>query len=98
MVFKKEVKFGSYNFTCPVREQRAKKLSALMLWINSVNFLPETRCPNICSRRDRVAGAVVGGGAGAPLGGGGGGATVALDPGTGKDMLCFNSGLVGEPN
>ena len=33
-----------------------------------------------------------------PLGGGGGGATVALDPGTGKDMLCFNSGLVGEPN
>ena len=63
-----------------------------------VIIVPETRCPNICSRRDRVAGAVVGGGAGAPLGGGGGGATVALDPGTGKDMLCFNSGLVGEPN
>ena len=72
--------------------------SYFILQINSVKFLPETRCPNICSRRDRVAGAVVGGGAGAPLGGGGGGATVALDPGTGKDMLCFNSGLVGEPN
>ena len=61
-------------------------------------YIPETRCPNNCSRRVKVAGGLGGVGAGgAPLGGGGGGKTVAVDPGTGRDMLCFNSGFVEEP-